>query len=278
MGAPAAALQPDLRAAINLLFSRPAVVPAATARLAVRCLVEHAVVPADGSTEQIEQAIRKGEESTAPTTLAGIVSPLTPEAAAEHGYRRVVAPHGGIEAEPGLPDAVQAAVSPPGAAYTYVEVPDIIRVGAPATGCLAQVRTALFGSVESWLLVDQFAVAGIRRFAVAAMKSPEVTEAAAAYERCMAERGYASKNPADTARQARLRWIESATAGEPTADEIAMARADADCQRRSGVHAVLDDTVLRLAATWIRQHESTILELADTYTAAIERAQQVMGQ
>lgn len=277
MGAPASTVRPDVRAAITLLLSRSPVVAAATARLAVLCLATRGVTSSEGERTAVEQALRRSEESTAPTTLAGIVSPLSAAEAAERGYRGVVAPHGSTQQDAGLSDRVQAALSPPGAAYTYVEVPDVIRVGAPATGCLAEARTQLFGSVESWLLVDQFVAAGIRRFAVTAMRSPAVVEAAGRYERCMAERGYATKNPADTARQARLRWVEPDPAGAPTAEELAMAGADADCQRLSGVHAVLDDAVLELAGTWIRDNESTILELADTCATAIERARQVLA-
>jgi hypothetical protein len=136
----------------------------------------------------------------------------------------------------------------------------------------------LFGSVRNWLLVDHFVPSGLRSFGGRATRSPEVVAAAADYADRMVRRGYDAATPAHAARRARLSWVEGEPTSLPTSDELAMAEADALSQEESGVHAVLDEAVLRLARPWLEEHAVTIVETASTLRTAIARATDVLRE
>ena len=211
-------------------------------------------------------------------TLSGVVSPLSVDEAGTRGYRGIVASHHAVDPAAGLPARVRAALDPRDGPQVHIDVPGVVRVSEPATGCRARARTELFGSVRSWLMVDHFAVTGIRSFGGRATRTPEVVEAAAAYQRCMLRRGYDVATPAHAARTARVTWVEGDPSGVPSAQEIAMAEADAHCQAESGVHAVLDAAVLRLARPWLEQHAATLRDTADVLARATGRARAVLEE
>jgi hypothetical protein len=57
-----------------------------------------------------------------------------------------------------------------------------------------------------------------------------------------------------------------------------MAEADALSQEESGVHAVLDEAVLRLAAPWLEEHADSILEAASILRASTARAEDLLSR
>ena len=272
-------LDPGLRSAIDLLFSRPPEVDVALARLTARCLDATGLLVGTGSSaEAVEQAlVGAARPERTRMTLSGVVPALSVEEAGARGYRGIVASHHAVDPAAGLPASVLAALDPRDGPQVHIDVPGVVRVSEPATGCRAQAKAELFGSVQWWLMVDHFAVTGIRSFGAPATRTPEVVEAAAVYQRCMLGRGYDVATPAHGARTARVTWVEGDPSGVPSHQEIDMARADALCQAESGVQAVLDAAVLRLARPWLEQHAATLRETADVLVRAAERARAVLA-
>jgi hypothetical protein len=177
-----------------------------------------------------------------------VVPPLLLDEARTLGYRGIVASHHAVDPAAVLTEEVRFPLDRNDGETEYVDVPGVLRVTEPTGGCRAAAKTELFGSDRNWLLVDHFVPSGLRSFGGRATRMPEVVAAAADYADRMARRGYDAATPAHAARRARLSWIEGEPASLPTPEELAMAEADALSQEESGVHAVLDEAVLRLAA------------------------------
>jgi hypothetical protein len=94
----------------------------------------------------------------------------------------------------------------------------------------------VYGSVDNWLLAF-YLPQDLNLVAADSYLYPRVTAASARYHGCMAGAGYRAQTPRDAVELAR----DSAdTADRVPAGELALATADAGCQRRSGVSRTND--------------------------------------
>jgi hypothetical protein len=209
-----------------------------------------------------------------PVYFSGLLPPLTPEAAATSGYRTVLRPHPPADfVVPELPDAYSVALLGNDGQMVQLEIPGFGIVEAPSGGCVASSAVLLFGSVEEWLLADQFVVSGIRQFSDEALESAEVRAVAEPYASCMHDSGYQADNPAQAAQEARDAWVPAGTEAEaPGQAEIEMAIVDAQCQAAHPVLGVAEKKTIELASGWIADHAAAIAAAAAAQRRALDLA------
>lgn len=205
---------------------------------------------------------------------SGLLPTLTSGAASSTGYRSVLRPRVSLEDDQhALPADIESASVDFGGEHVEVDIPGVGTVSAPAEGCYPESAAALFGSVEEWLLADQFAIAGIGQFGSAALESEQVVTIAADYSECMAVSGFDAGNPAQAAQLARDSWVPAGQEDEKvTADEIEMAVADAACQREFDVLGLAERKTVELAEFWIADNADTISRAAAAQRRALVAA------
>jgi hypothetical protein len=225
----------------------------------------------------VPAAGREGGEN-----LFGYPSQLRPADAAQQGYGDEIN-RDPQQRQGDLEEAYRAALAPAdrarydklkGTSGPQVEVvlPGGIVVSAAASGCVAEARERIYGSVKNFLTVfylPQGALTDLRNVE----KETEVKEALARYEGCMKAAGYSVGFP-----QAARELAESYYRGRPSphnrpaARELQIATSDGRCRSSSGLSQAYAKAAERRAARWIREHEAEIVSAGDIQLAASKRA------
>jgi len=132
----------------------------------------------------------------------------------------------------------------------------------------------VYGSVDNWLLAF-YLPQDLNLVAADSYLDPRVTAASARYHGCMAEAGYRAQTPRDAVELAR----DSAdTADRVPAGELALATADAGCQRRSGVVETWYAEFERRAGPWLDRDPALVIRAAEVVHEATLRARNVSAQ
>lgn len=269
---PVAATEQDTADLIGSFFAVDHQVELARIELASECLLARGL----SSEAYREDARAELVRSASPRGATGLLPPLDPEVARSEGYPHLVnavpAPSAGR-----IPVEVLEALAPMESGVSEIEIPGVATVGAKSEGCIADANRKLFGSLEGWLLVDQYVPASLRLLAGEALASADVGRAAAEYEQCMAAGGVAADNPAVAAQQARQRFGERSRDEAASRDELLMAKLDAACQATSRVHVEIDRVLGDLAAEWFRKNEPVVTDIHATRELARSIAACVMN-
>jgi hypothetical protein len=148
-------------------------------------------------------------------------------------------------------------------------------VSRPASGCSAEALTAVYGSVETSLYLDNF-------FNEVIAQDPSSDAARVVrkdmprYTTCMAEAGYrvTDLNAGELARKEFGKYREPGD--PPKAAEARMAVTDARCQDKAGMIKDTNDLFFRKAGNWVTEHEAQILGWKEDLDASTRRAKQII--
>ncbi len=152
-------------------------------------------------------------------------------------------------------------------------------VSAASTGCHAEAKKRIFGSVEDALrqtnFVNEVLSVGLKdvsRFEkVARKEAPE-------YERCMSAAGFDVKLGQADDWAAKNISSKRKLGERPAGQELELARADGACQEKVGLAQKLEDAYFQVAGAWVRDNEQRILGLREKKKEALERARAVLAE
>lgn len=133
-------------------------------------------------------------------------------------------------------------------------------VEAATIGCAAAARTAVYGSVENWLIA-YYLPQDLNDHAANVYTHPSVAAATVNYHHCMTERGLPFRHPQDAVQQASLEAATNETA-QPSPREIRIATADARCQKASGLLFAIQSVLEHDAREWVVQNQPLVLRAA----------------
>lgn len=164
--------------------------------------------------------------------------------------------------------------TPPKGAMVEVQI-DGASYSTLGGGCVGEAWKRIYGSPEDYLRLG-YLPQGISRFARDIQDDSAVEEAWERYGTCMSGVGYADvHNLRDSQTIAKKRFTR-ALDEVPSADERAMAVADARCQRSSGAVSSLNDAMLRAGSEWLNEHEADLLAVAEVQRESLRRAKEVI--
>jgi len=139
----------------------------------------------------------------------------------------------------------------------------VVRAGT--TGCMATARSAVYGSVENWLLAYALPQ-DLNTTAADVYLEPPVASALQSYQGCMSEQGQPAAFPQEAFAAARAAAGRSAQAVRSA--EVRIATADARCQTRSDLERVVRAAFDRLAAPWLARNADLVVRTASVVKAA----------
>ena len=271
------------RAVLGELLRPPQELSVAEAILTARCMQR------EGFRYPRLEAVRRAwkKPSTPVGALVG-AEPLSLEEAQKHGYRYRINPQPPPAEDADVLEeryletlteerarAYSEALAPSKSDVAQLELFDGMTVEAATTGCVAFARAALFSSARDflrWYFIPQ----GIWRLGRADPEDdPAVQAAGKQYVAGMRSAGYKVDGPGQATRAAAERF--GLGWQQPSAEECAMAAADAEWQARSRLHEVLDDQQLQDAADWVTTHLGELEQLRDLQHDAMKRALQIIG-
>lgn len=145
---------------------------------------------------------------------------------------------------------------------------------ASTRGCVAQARTAVYGSVDAALLAALLPQDTNEQAADVDL-DPRATAVTEAYRRCMSGRGLVVRLPQDAA--ASVRDGSGAAPREPTPAEVTVAVADAACRDAADLMDTYVDVLADAAAPWIAANAPLVREAEDVLTRAVPRAEAILA-
>jgi len=149
-------------------------------------------------------------------------------------------------------------------------------IKAAREGCVAKARSETYGSIRNWLLLHGLPQ-DLNLTASDAYDDLRVRAALDVYASCMKDKDYHLSYP-DEARQLAQEHAESSIRGdeavrrEPSPDEIAIAIADAQCQRASAIRDIYMHAFEEGAASWLSANADLVREAAGILNDAVDRA------
>ena len=150
------------------------------------------------------------------------------------------------------------------------------QVGMATDSCLGRAAEAVFGSTENYLkytnFINELTTGGSKNNAVEEMGKYYRDDTT--YGACMKESGYADiQHFGDAPSYAEKTWGKyKAANAAANAEEQALAHADYNCQKSTGILTKAQNIYYEKAATWLNEHEPLILEVRDIERQAQERA------
>lgn len=258
--------------------------PAPAALAALHTIAVQPIELGVAEAHEIQWCLRsKGFNAPLPNPVVGSVAnlplPAEEQQAARHGYGDAIT-RGTDPTEDPL-DRYAQALSPvqrdrfdrviddltaPRVRFT---TPGGWAVGAAIFGCAAEARTAVYGSVENWLIA-YYLPQDLNDDAANVYTHPSVNAAAVTYHQCMTERGYPFHYPQHAFHHAQQTSVETTVdlTTQPSPQEIRIATADARCQKTSGLLSTIHLALEHDAREWIVHNQSLVLRAA----IIIERA------
>lgn len=158
------------------------------------------------------------------------------------------------------------------------------KVSIPRSGCMGEVRKALYGDLKTYLRLQWTAQNTVNTDAAAELsKDSEVQDAAAKWAMCMKSAGYPSlKEPGDARKAAAKKYAgvslaQTAQMDEALAEEIKLAAADATCAQSSRLNQTVTEARAHASAKVLAKHEGEIIEWTDLLKKALKSAQRLLG-
>ncbi len=150
-------------------------------------------------------------------------------------------------------------------------------VSRSAEGCAAEGTTAVYGSVETALRLENFAneiYAQLEPSAIARVLKRDLPS----YRSCMATSGYVlGPEETNASKQARERFGVYRDPGDPPKPaEAVMAETDAKCQHESGMTSDTNSLFFRTAGHWVIAHEGQIIAWRDDLSTAQKQAKNII--
>lgn len=159
------------------------------------------------------------------------------------------------------------------APQTAFTTPNGWHLTASESGCVAEARTAVYGSVQASLLL-LYLPQDLNATATAVGSEESVAAANDRYRTCMTGRGHPVSFPQEAVALAQ-QAVRPGVA-EPSPQELAIAVADAECQRSSAIVPVILDSLERIAAPWIAANAELVESAGAVVTASLPRATAIL--
>jgi hypothetical protein len=150
-------------------------------------------------------------------------------------------------------------------------------VSTATTGCAAEARKRIYGSVAGFLKAQNF-FNELTGHGDEVREDQRVKDAVAEYSNCMGDAGYDVVDTSDARYQTDEAFGRSRRLSDPVSEaERAMAVADAECQESSGINTAMEDSFVDVMSVWLNDHEADIVALHDEMNIAIEQAEAVIA-
>ncbi len=280
-------VQPAVKAATVNLFEQPVQLPWAAAKATAACMAEH------GFEYPPYTVFDSTEEPGTQSISAFAARPLTLQEAQRDGCGDRITRGGDgdvVFATEAVHDYLQTlppaerkrywqAQEPNDNEYVQYELNGGTVASVATEGCIAEGRKAVYGSVENALRLQEFGNE-ILPFTSEAVESDEVQDAADEYAGCMEAEGYQVATPGQALQQATERFaggLDGVAPAKASPAERSMAVADAICQQRSSINAVMEDQLFVAASDWLNENEGQILGYAELQRDALKRAQRILA-
>lgn len=214
--------------------------------------------------------------------LSGAVGLMTESEAAVDGYGfGEVAPAPVEVWLERLPDAdrkrYEQLVAPAGGPTAQVTSETGMVMSAPATGCTAQARTAVYGSVENYLTLVVWRNS-LLNLEGGWVDDEELGAALDAYAECMSAAEYDVGSVQEAQDLARERFQADRSAGAaPSPEEVQMAVTDARCQEGVDLRDQVNSAFLRANADFFVEHQAEVVTLAEQHSASLARAKEILA-
>ena len=219
---------------------------------------------------------------------ARLVHPISKREAAQHGYGDDLNRERPKDSDPQLAQEhylntlpeperrrYHQALWPADEPEVTIDLPQGMTSGAASTGCVAEARIRVYGSVETYLRLSQFSNA-LSLVSIDAYDRSRNAKTMGLYGWCMKRAGYAVDPPKEAKDLARERFAHRRP-DEVSDQERAMAVSDATCQESSGIYDRLEAAILDEASDWIRKHETDIRDWAERRRDSQRRAERILG-
>jgi hypothetical protein len=143
-----------------------------------------------------------------------------------------------------------------------------------ATGCLADARRRIYGSVRTYLDVTWF-TNEVRQHQLGWTDDPRAKAAAGEYLSCMSKRGYSLRSFGEV-------FDMAARLAQTTPDfanaEREVAQAEVDCETASHVWATWNSLALQRVGPWLESQKDRMADLVQEAEEATDRALVVLGR
>jgi hypothetical protein len=150
-------------------------------------------------------------------------------------------------------------------------------VTASRGGCLGRARTAVYGSVDNWLIA-YYLPQDLNAIAAGVYAKQPVQEALARYRACMNEHGYPVRYPQDALKLAvSWRTEDGHRADTASTEELRLATADAGCRTRTGLTEAITATFEREATAWLARNEDLVCSAGNIIRTARQRATEIVA-
>ncbi len=223
-----------------------------------------------------------------PMRLGGLGAPLPLETARENGYAELIdrvpeeddpdttlAQYLASLSDGGL-DNYFRHLDPESSPEARITLHSGARVGAATTGCVAEARRHMYGSVARFLEIHNFQneLMGRRTEVDADLR---VERASATYRLLMRDAGHVVADTADARRQANERFGNTRRLSDPVSeDELGLALVDAGCQQSSGINEATEEALIDVVSAWLIDNDPRIRALHDAMGEAVARARAVL--
>ncbi|MDX6738311.1 hypothetical protein [Actinocorallia sp. A-T 12471] len=202
--------------------------------------------------------IRKRTAPPDPSPLDALLKKMSPEAVKKWG--ETLGGPGGKEAP-----------------NVSVTMPNGDEVGAPTTGCDAEARTALWGSVEHWLLGQRFGSDFREGLISRAEKDPAMRALNVEWSQCMAAKSFADLESPAKAMDLAASFYEKGDETTAFTREVDLAIADAQCENDTDYvrkRRILED---RYLAAGMGGYETEIAATRELNRGALVRARTLLA-
>jgi hypothetical protein len=143
-------------------------------------------------------------------------------------------------------------------------------------GCVASMETLLYGDLEEFVRVTGvIGLAGGDIF-TKLWAEPSWSRALAAWQACLAAKGYVVSDVEDPIRQATEIYTSGVSLEEAHEREIQVAVDDAECAGQVDLTQIYGQLIRRFEAEYATEHEADLLSLQRLQEDAVERAKDLL--
>lgn len=143
-------------------------------------------------------------------------------------------------------------------------------------GCITEARRKLYGDVASYLKLFMIAVNYSGKAVGMTERDPDYVATVARWRSCMAGRGYHFESP-NAAQESVQKLYAEKDRETARKQEIAIATADAECDREVGLSELRRDLLKKNTKLAGKKYEAEILGYQELEQKALERAKKLVG-
>ena len=156
-----------------------------------------------------------------------------------------------------------------------IELPGTGPVSFPGRGVCFEAQAELFGDILTWARVTYVPEELNNKLTGLVTSAPAYTQTMQRWSGCMARRGYHYAFPAKAKEDLAARYKAEGKSDLLLEQEIAVAVADTECARQTGITQVVLDLKKSSASTLSASEQRSLSELSAEWSRAATTAQQI---